>query len=1212
MSLTINRDQFGKPVLKIITAIKDVSALNNLADTQPAGRKEIAFQSVTIGDVIVDNTLPGKLNLTSSITAGVADASKALVLDNNRNVSGINKIYVDSIYINGILLNPNIFKGSAVAVSANDSVRSELINVDKGIAKADKALILNSEGKISNLNTISVEAVENGNRILVNRFNNNIKMNNIEYFDRFYNPTCAPYFENIFTNLSNIGFTGDFTNGQNYILENCYSNSLELHIAIFSNDNICYSKDGNTWMMTGVTSARYVNWFPSLSLFLAVGSNNLYTSSNGLNWTTKKITNFDLYCIEWSDDLSLFVVGGNSRIAYTDDLNSDWTYSEFRQDSIRKVVYIESSKRFLARGDNSLKSLYYSTDGKKWISQNIINSGYGNIRDIFYCKSKNIIIMPGGQAPDGRTYRNGLYSKDGGFTFKPYYSSNGSYGNFVKIVYIADYSLFIGITNEGSYLSNIAYSADGINWKGFKIYESSLSAGIVSAVVYNKKSGHVFIRTKNNSFSNSQNFKANIIPLNNTIKSYGWGTAIDKLKIGSSDNKLLNIGSESGKIIKFIHNTYSNRNITLNNGELKLSSNSINIAVNAISINNGRVINISNLIRLNNLMNNSYYNLNYSNTDARKKWNYIPKSNNAGNLTISGVLKVKSLLVNGSLFNTSNNIDEFKGIKIGTATADRFIISKYGNELNGLNKVSCNNVKIDNYTISSNNNQIVNLDKKHGLDINEKPVNYMPHAFYASGQQIQTLNNFMGVAVSTSDVIFYVKEFSTIIMGRSNTSVVFSSIDSNNWKSGVSFTNTNLFGVNLIINKCEYIKELNTLYMATTNGLYMSKDMYTWKLCNIVNDINANIADFTYSSQLDTMLIVSSAKLQMSKNGIDFRTVSDLALLQRLSCVKWIDSWGLFIGVADISNSGIKQFVYSYNGHAWNFKENQEETLIKSASIPSAIVYSSKLDMAIAATGNSIRYTYDGKIWRTITATPSSFSGNLEWVEELELFIGNSSSANFILHYSHDGIKWFSVATTLTNTLNRKWTYIHKIGALVNTTNTGTANCCILNSEFIRKNNLNSNFAVNEDNSTISIDTKNNRVGLGLSDGTPQFSLQLGEDLAFKPTSTTWATSSDERLKEDIETADIQKCWDSVKNIPLKKFKWKDNVYGKGKVNNMNQIGWIAQDVENIIPKAVERKKMHGFDDCRTLNNDQIIANMYGAIKKLIDMDEELDSFYEN
>ena len=44
-----------------------------------------------------------------------------------------------------------------------------------------------------------------------------------------------------------------------------------------------------------------------------------------------------------------------------------------------------------------------------------------------------------------------------------------------------------------------------------------------------------------------------------------------------------------------------------------------------------------------------------------------------------------------------------------------------------------------------------------------------------------------------------------------------------------------------------------------------------------------------------------------------------------------------------------------------------------------------------------------------------------------------------------------------------------------------------------------------------------------------------------------------------------------VKNLPLKRFKWRDEVYSDEQVVDRRKIGWIAQDVESVFPKAVNQ-----------------------------------------
>jgi hypothetical protein len=137
-------------------------------------------------------------------------------------------------------------------------------------------------------------------------------------------------------------------------------------------------------------------------------------------------------------------------------------------------------------------------------------------------------------------------------------------------------------------------------------------------------------------------------------------------------------------------------------------------------------------------------------------------------------------------------------------------------------------------------------------------------------------------------------------------------------------------------------------------------------------------------------------------------------------------------------------------------------------------------------------------------------------------------------------------------------------------------------------------------------------LGLGVTEGlgaptagTPLgFQLRMSQDSAAKPSTTTWTVSSDERLKEDIELADVDVCYDNVKRIPLKYYKWKDEVYSEEEVADRHKLGWIAQDVEAVFPKAIKKIDMHGIEDCLSLNADQLYASMYGALQKVISLVE--------
>jgi alpha-tubulin suppressor-like RCC1 family protein len=107
---------------------------------------------------------------------------------------------------------------------------------------------------------------------------------------------------------------------------------------------------------------------------------------------------------------------------------------------------------------------------------------------------------------------------------------------------------------------------------------------------------------------------------------------------------------------------------------------------------------------------------------------------------------------------------------------------------------------------------------------------------------------------------------------------------------------------------------------------------------------------------------------------------------------------------------------------------------------------------------------------------------------------------------------------------------------------------------------------------------------------------------------TTWTTVSDRRIKENIVKASYEKCLDNVKNIELYRFNFKDNVVN---TNDMNQLGFIAQEVQNVYPKAVEvnmiRDKTGEIPDLLSLNTTQIKYTLYGAVKHLLEKIEILE-----
>ena len=133
----------------------------------------------------------------------------------------------------------------------------------------------------------------------------------------------------------------------------------------------------------------------------------------------------------------------------------------------------------------------------------------------------------------------------------------------------------------------------------------------------------------------------------------------------------------------------------------------------------------------------------------------------------------------------------------------------------------------------------------------------------------------------------------------------------------------------------------------------------------------------------------------------------------------------------------------------------------------------------------------------------------------------------------------------------------------------------------------------------------NRRVGIGSTK--PGYQLDLFQNSAAKPISTFWTVASDRRIKEDIIDADLDTCLENVKNLKLRYYKLRDDIIELDPMlKDSHKLGWIAQEVEEILPKCVTTiPEQHGLLGVKNLDADQIYVNMFGTIQKLIKQNED-------
>jgi len=154
-------------------------------------------------------------------------------------------------------------------------------------------------------------------------------------------------------------------------------------------------------------------------------------------------------------------------------------------------------------------------------------------------------------------------------------------------------------------------------------------------------------------------------------------------------------------------------------------------------------------------------------------------------------------------------------------------------------------------------------------------------------------------------------------------------------------------------------------------------------------------------------------------------------------------------------------------------------------------------------------------------------------------------------------------------------------------------------------------------------------------------SLQLFGEYAIKAGGSTWQTNSDERYKENIIDADLDICYNNIKNLKLKRFNYKEEVF-RDPASDNTKLGFIAQEVNEIFPKSVVSTPFTTWvnyggdseilgsdgvtkikpgdrvqdvlagsvvvDDFKTMNEEQILRSMYGAFKKMQEKIESLEA----
>jgi hypothetical protein len=94
--------------------------------------------------------------------------------------------------------------------------------------------------------------------------------------------------------------------------------------------------------------------------------------------------------------------------------------------------------------------------------------------------------------------------------------------------------------------------------------------------------------------------------------------------------------------------------------------------------------------------------------------------------------------------------------------------------------------------------------------------------------------------------------------------------------------------------------------------------------------------------------------------------------------------------------------------------------------------------------------------------------------------------------------------------------------------------------------------------------------------------------------------SSDIRLKNNIVQADQMLCYSTIQSMNLHYFEWSDEYFKHTGMHDKHALGFIAQEVKQYFPNAVQINSNQFFPDFHSLNPDQIYKSHIGATKQLM------------
>jgi hypothetical protein len=128
-----------------------------------------------------------------------------------------------------------------------------------------------------------------------------------------------------------------------------------------------------------------------------------------------------------------------------------------------------------------------------------------------------------------------------------------------------------------------------------------------------------------------------------------------------------------------------------------------------------------------------------------------------------------------------------------------------------------------------------------------------------------------------------------------------------------------------------------------------------------------------------------------------------------------------------------------------------------------------------------------------------------------------------------------------------------------------------LSDNYLEQIKANKSIFIGVDSKGSADDDQTNQIVIGfeaIGGGSNTITLGNSSITKLRCQVTSITALSDMRVKEDIEPADLEKCADAVRGLPIMRYKYKDFT---GTHLDKHVTGFMAEDVEKVFPKAVSK-----------------------------------------